>query len=405
MSYIKLKSFLAAVLVTFPLAIDAKDLRLTVSNPTARQRTEVVEIKAAGLYGKLGIPFATPLIIRNPHGQQQTYQLTADSLLLLEAAVSPHSTMTYTVTPGKPMPMESFTEGHLYAWRVDDFTWENDRTAYRAYGPALQRTGEKAYGFDVWLKSVPGLVVADRYRNVREAHRQAKILRDGGHKAEADSLEKAFSLHLDHGNGMDCYSVGPSLGCGTPALMIGDSIVMPYCYDKVRIIDNGPLRFTAEFIYRPVNVDGQANIVEHRLISLDKSSYFNRMTLWYDGLRKPMNYCAGIVLHEQDTESVALYADRVLYADPADNKTQRNIQIYTGILFPDADVTTKVLPAKNIANGIAGHLIGQGTIQRNRPVYYFGAGWTGSGVRNMEMWELEAETFLRNLSHPLRVTY
>ena len=33
----------------------------------------------------------------------------------------------------------------------------------RAYGPALQATGEKAYGYDVFTKRVPEPVVEDRY--------------------------------------------------------------------------------------------------------------------------------------------------------------------------------------------------------------------------------------------------
>jgi len=28
--------------------------------------------------------------------------------------------------------------------------WENDRIAFRTYGPALQATGEKAVGYDIW---------------------------------------------------------------------------------------------------------------------------------------------------------------------------------------------------------------------------------------------------------------
>ena len=130
----------------------------------------------------------------------------------------PHEKTVFSVTRGVPQAFKS---------SVDDFTWENDRCAYRAYGPALQKTGEKAYGIDVWLKSVPNLVVAERYANVYAANQEEKRLRKQGATEAADSVKRNFSLHLDHGNGLDCYNVGPTLGCGTPALLHGDSIVMP----------------------------------------------------------------------------------------------------------------------------------------------------------------------------------
>ena len=31
-------------------------------------------------------------------------------------------------------------------------------------------------------------------------------------------LNRGISYHVDHGNGMDCYAVGPTLGGGTAAL-------------------------------------------------------------------------------------------------------------------------------------------------------------------------------------------
>lgn len=66
-------------------------------------------------------------------------------------------------------------------------------------------------------------------------------------KAAAE-LQNAISYHIDHGYGMDCYAVGPTLGCGTAALMAGDTIIYPYCYRTQEILDNGPLRFTVNRI-------------------------------------------------------------------------------------------------------------------------------------------------------------
>ena len=51
----------------------------------------------------------------------------------------------------------------------------------------------------------------------------------------ADELYKSVSYHVDHGNGLDCYKVGPTLGGGTAALMVNDTIIYPYCYKTFEI--------------------------------------------------------------------------------------------------------------------------------------------------------------------------
>ena len=331
-------------------------------------------------------------------------QLTSDSLLLVDAAVFPKQKTTFTVTKGVPRNFKSAVDGQLYAWRVDDFTWENDRCAYRAYGPALQRTGEKAFGIDVWLKSVPYLVVADRYANVYVANQEEKRLRRQGETEAADSIKRDFSLHLDHGNGLDCYNVGPTLGCGAPALMNGDSIVMPYCFSSYRVLDNGPLRFRAEFVYQPTDVNGEKGLVEHRLITLDKGSSFNRVTVWYENQRRPQPFCSGFVVHDEGSETVHLGRNFVEYADPTDNPSGHGFQIYVAALFPKGKVRSRLLKNTRLGKGIAGHAICETTIRPNEKVtYYFGAGWIGSGISNQKAWQLEISSFMEGLYKPLGV--
>ena len=379
-------------------------VNITVSNSTSEQRSEVVEIDARKVYQRLQSAYGSPLIVRNAFGQQVASQLTSDSLLLVDAAVFPKRKTTFTVTKGVPRNFKSAVDGQLYAWRVDDFTWENDRCAYRAYGPALQRTGEKAFGIDVWLKSVPYLVVADRYANVYAANQEEKRLRRQGETEAADSIKRDFSLHLDHGNGLDCYNVGPTLGCGAPALMNGDSIVMPYCFCSYRVLDNGPLRFRAEFVYQPTDVNGEKGLVEHRLITLDKGSSFNRVTVWYENQRRPHPFCSGFVVHDEGSETVHLGRNFVEYADPTDNPSGHGFQIYVAALFPKGKVRSRLLKNIRWGKGIAGHAICETTIRPNEKVtYYFGAGWIGSGISNQKAWQLEISSFMEGLYKPLGV--
>lgn len=393
------------LLITQSSAFTPPNVRISVVNSTNMQRREVVAVDARKIYKQLRATYGSPLIVRNAYGQQVVSQLASDSTLLIEASVSPQTTVHFNVTCGVAMPVKSSVDGQLYAWRMDDFTWENDLTAYRAYGPALQRAGEKAFGYDVWLKSVSYPVVERRYAEVYQANQREQALRLEGRNEEADSVKREHSLHLDHGNGLDCYNVGPTLGCGAPALMMGDSIVMPYCYEHFNVLENGPLRFTAEFVYPPAKIDGQDNVIEHRLISLDKGSYFNRITVWYENLKKPIKFCSGVVLHTDSKSNIRLGNNFVQYADPTDNQEKHGFQIYVATLFPFDRVNTRILWNNQLGKGITGHALCETTIKTNhRITYYFGAGWTGSGVRHQDMWQQEIDTFLAILEAPLKLS-
>ena len=381
----------------------AKDVNIIVTNNERVQRQELVEVSAQKLYQQLGVAQGASLVVKNALGQEVPYQLTYDGLLLIDAAVRPCGTATYTVTTGTPQKMKTFVTGKMYPERVDDIAWENDRTAYRLYGPALQRSGERAFGIDVWVKNTPDLEVEQRYKVELSNHARIQQLIKEGKKDEAKQLEIETTYHFDHGYGLDCYKVGPSLGCGTPALMENGYLVMPYCYKDYKILDNGPLRFTVELTYNPTTAAGQKNIVEHRILSLDKGSNFNKMTVWYEGLTKPVDVASGVVMHQEDTQSVKCGRDYVAYADPTDNPEAQNFQIYVAALYPNGISETKQLMLDTPQNGIAGHAVGilKDYTNQQRFTYYFGSAWSKNDVRNFDEWILRINNFLDALHSPL----
>ena len=76
---------------------------------------------------------------------------------------------------------------------MDDYLWENDRTAARIYGPVIMKPAPAGQtlissGVDIWNKSV-------RYPII-------------------DTWLKRKNYHADAGEGMDNYKVGPGRGCG-----------------------------------------------------------------------------------------------------------------------------------------------------------------------------------------------
>ena len=394
------------VAMLLPTAVRANDITVVVSNDEPIQRQELAEVNINDVYNRMGIAKGESIIVKNALGQEVPYQITYDGKLLIDAAVRPCGQAVYTISAGKPQAMKTFVTGKMYPERVDDIAWENDRTAYRLYGPALQRSGEKAYGIDVWVKNTPDLEVDNRYKVELGNHAKIQQLLKEGKKEEARQMEIATTYHFDHGYGLDCYKVGPTLGCGTPSLMENGLLVMPYSYRTYKILDNGPLRFTVELEYNPTTANGNKNVIEHRLLSLDKGSNFNKMTVWYEGITKPTDIAAGVVVHEEDMQSYKCGRDFVAYADPTDNPAAQNFQIYVAALFPNGVSETKPLLYDAPRNGAAGHVVGILRDYKNaeRYTYYFGSAWSKNDVRNFDEWILRINSFLDAVHSPLTTT-
>ena len=370
--------------------LETSNVLLTFSNESDQQRQEVVEVDLQAVCQQLGISTDEEFVIENTAGQEIGYQKTYDGKLLLYISLHPNAKASYTVSKGKPAEAKSFVFGKMYTSRKDDITWENDLGIYRVYGPALQNTGEQSFGIDVWVKNTPDLVVEDRYQKDYDGNLLEDSLRKAGQKVALREIDQRTSFHLNHGNGMDAYGVGPSLGCGAPALLKNDQLVFPYCYQTYQIHDNGPLRFTVELTYAP-NADG---ITEHRIISLDRGSHFNRMKVWYDGIKKPMALASGIVLHSGD--HLILGKDYVLYADPTENPNLHQSQIYVAVLYPEGVSETKML------KGEQNHGLGIVSKYQGAPyTYYFGSAWSLYDVRSQAQWQMIADEFLSNLKQPL----
>lgn len=375
----------------------AQQATIVVSNPTSNPRTELISLNMSEMKAKLGN--ATPkkgeaYIVKNKRGQQIGSQITHDDNLLIDASVRPHGSATYYVSIGKPYQQKVYATGALYKIRKDDIAWENDRCAYRVYGPALQKTGERSFGTDIWVKNTPDTVVYERY------------IKDMiGNRKNDDETEILTSFHLDHGNGLDPYRVGATLGLGAPSLMVGKNQVLPYCYKDYRILDNGPLRFTVELTYNPSAVGDMKNVVEHRIISLDKGSNFNKMTVWYDGLTTPTDFATGFPIHEEDTEMKTFAKDYVSYADPTDNVEVNNSQVFVGVLFPEGIDHTYYQLFDKKHDGATGHALGlkRGLKNQEKYSYYFGAAWSKYDVRSYAEWQIRIKDYLDALKTPLQI--
>ena len=388
------------------------DFTVTVTNDLSFDRAEMVEVPISEVAKKVQLIDEEQYIVLDAEGNQVAYQITYDDNLLFPVNVKAGDKAVYTVAVGEPIEAEPLVYGRHYPERVDDIAWENDRTAYRAYGPALQAKGERAFGYDAWVKRVPGLVVEQRYANELNPDTQAEIarLRKERKHDEANELYHSVSYHVDHGNGLDCYKVGPTLGCGTAALMQGDAILYPYCWKEYEILENGPLRFTVKLTYNPLVV-GKDTVIETRTISLAQGSQLNKTVVSYAGLTKAAPVATGLVIHPENPTAYVLEGDKgyIAYADLTDNVNNGNGVIYVGAVMPAKvqEAKAQMFADKEAKErGASGHVL---AISNYKPeteyTYYWGSGWSKYGFDSMEAWTTYLDRYAQSVRNPLVVSY
>ena len=388
------------------------DFTVTVTNDLSFDRAEMVEVPISEVAKKVQLIDEEQYIVLDAEGNQVAYQITYDDNLLFPVNVKAGEKAVFTVTVGEPIEAEPLVYGRHYPERVDDIAWENDRTVYRAYGPALQAKGERAFGYDAWVKRVPGLVVEQRYANELNPDTQAEIarLRKERKYDEANELYHSVSYHVDHGNGLDCYKVGPTLGCGTAALMQGDAILYPYCWKEYEILENGPLRFTVKLTYNPLVV-GRDTVIETRTISLAQGSQLNKTVVSYAGLTKAAPVATGLVIHPENPTAYVLEGDKgyIAYADLTDNVNNGNGVIYVGAVIPEkvTEAKAQMFSDKEAKErGASGHVL---AISNYKPeteyTYYWGSGWSKYGFDSMEAWTTYLDRYAQSVRKPLKVEF
>ncbi len=391
-------------------SIDGKNgptFTVSVKNPTAWNRNDVVELDAKTVFENLKIEGGRQFVVRDGDNDEVPYQLTYDGKVLIQAFVRPGQTAVFRFAKGIPSDYVHTANGRVYPDRMDDLAWENDRNGWRAYGPASQRDKLTLYGFDVFTKNRPVPVVDGLYNSELTSYGIQARMRKAGRGSETDSLHRTLTYHRDHGYGMDAYAVGPTLGAGAPALMDGDRFLYPWCWKECRILDNGPLRFTARLTYPPLTVGTDTGVVETRLITLDKGTHLNRVQVAYTNLSAPRKLAAGVVVHKSAPQAYAMNAGDgyVAYADAMDHPEAQNGELYLGCLFPEKLQTVRYIPLEKETAGAVGHVVGITDYQPGSTfTYYFGSAWSKYDVPTLDDWQAGLRRYGRTLQQPLEVT-
>ncbi len=389
---------------------DSRTVTVTVTNPLAMERSnEMVEVSMETVTDRLGLADTAQIVVLNADGQQVPYQITYDGKVIFPAAIAAGGTATYTIQTGTPEAFDVKACGRCYPERMDDMAWENDLVAFRAYGPALQAKGERGFGYDLFTKyNTTEPMLEAMYAKELNKETLAKIaeLKKTDPKAAAE-LSRERSYHIDHGYGMDCYAVGPTLGAGVAALMVNDTIIYPWCYKNQEILDNGPLRFTVKLEFTPLTVKGDSTVVETRLITLDAGSHLNKTAVSYSNLKETLPIVAGIVLHEPDGAVVADAANGyITYVDPTTGPD--NGKIFMGAAVPavvkDAKTVLFSEKEKKERNNADGHVLAVSDYEPGSEyVYYWGFAWDKADIKTADAWNRYMADFAQKVRNPLTV--
>jgi len=353
-----------------------EQLMVKIENQTGLMReNEIVEIVWNKIETKLKFTNLNQLIVENMlTGEQVPVQIISNEnqkpqRLLFLITLAPGNSANYSIKQGTRAVFEPKTFGRFVPERKDDFAWENDKIAHRMYGPALQATGEISSGIDVWVKSTDNLII--------------------------DKWYKLNNYHSDHGEGLDGYKVGPTLGAGGLAPFSGGKLYYSKNFVNYKVLANGPIRTIFELKYAPWDVNGR-QISETKTISIDAGSNLSKFEIVYESANKDTIQAAIGILKRAEPGTVTLdeVNNLISYWEPEHPQNGTTglgivpLNSSKGMLIADNHyiTTIKVLPGSKF-------------------YYYSGACWSKKGdFQNAQQWTSYLLNVRKKIENPLIIT-
>jgi hypothetical protein len=264
--------------------------------------------------------------------------------------------------------------------RTDDYAWENNKVAFRTYGPIAQKMvedkikgGTLTSGIDAWLKRVEYPVINKWYEKYTNG---------------------TGTYHKDTGEGLDNFHVGDSRGIGGVAVKIDTSYYFSKNFTTWKTITTGPIRTSFVLTYADWDAAGN-KITEVKHISLDYGSFLSKFEIEVTGTKE---LSTGITLHNNDGKTEGNTKQGWIdYWQPLDDS-----ELGTGIVFPKKTMLSfekYMNPKKELCN-----LYASLKVINNKVVYYTGFGWKKQGeFTTKEAWESYLGNYATKINNPIIV--
>lgn len=252
--------------------------------------------------------------------------------------------------------------------RIDDFAWENDKVAFRTYGPKCQKMFEDgtpggliSSGIDCWAKRVDYPIINKWYK---------------GHQS-------GISYHEDHGEGLDAYHVGTTRGCGGIAIVQNDNYVLSENFTSWNVLANGPIRSVFELEYPPIKVNG-SEVKEKKRITLDLGSNLYHNQVLYTSAKNIDTTAIGLALHQgKGKKASSIEEGWVSYWEP-----MAGSEIGTGIIRDSKTITSIEANETLVKDETFNNIWLKTKIKENNFSYWAGFGWKKAGeFKSAEDWQ------------------
>lgn len=377
-------AYLLAGTEIFKILFDRSEaaLKITVANPTPVSRSaELAELPWSQFAKKQISPFKLQVVNAKTGDEMPLQIIRADNQtpksVIFQSQAIKGGTAYFFVKNETPTSYCSKTYGRIVPERFDDFTWENDKVAFRMYGPALQAKGEISSGIDVWGKRTGKLVINEWYRK--------------------------NDYHKDHGEGMDFYGVGTTLGAGGLAPFINNKLYPSKNFVSYKVLQNGPLRTQFQLTYDSWQA-ADISLTEVKTITLDAGSFLNKVEVKYQFSVPQLPVAVGIAKVPGEAKSWSDVKDD--YSLLAYQQSGDYGSLNIGVIVPGKGNIAEIDSTNTDHYKHTGHFLVSKTIRRNQPFVYFqGAAWDKEGTfTTQDKWKqylLDKESALKN---PLIVT-
>ncbi|WP_434035604.1 DUF4861 family protein [Formosa sp. 4Alg 33] len=366
---------------------------ITVKNNLELSRSfETVEISRADVtlnegerFEDFSVQDATTKAILTSQFVDEDLDGTVD-VLLFQPELDPNSEKQYELVVADSSVKQD-TTAYCYSRfvpeRTDDYTWENNKVAFRTYGPVAQKMvedgvpgGTLSSGIDLWLKKVEYPIINKWY---------------------ARNAIKAGEYHIDYGEGLDNFHVGSSRGVGGSAVKIDTSYYISTNFTDYKTITTGPIRTSFVLNYADWDANGQT-ISEEKHISLDYGSNFSRFEIHVKGTDE---LSIGLTLHDNE-------------GTVTENVDQGWIAYWESEYF-DSELGTAIVAKRDdmiaseryvTAEKDRSNLYSQLKVNNNKVVYYAGFAWKESKqYPTKALWEQHIQEFSEKVNSPLEVTF
>ncbi|MCA1918029.1 MAG: DUF4861 domain-containing protein [Flavobacterium piscis] len=383
------KPVLFLAILASSIAVHAQNKIITVTNSLPIDREfETIELtkKSLGLATSVKLEnYAVKEAGTNTFLTSQSIDNDGDGItdvLLFQPKIKASSQQDFEVlvaeNPSKETVISCYSR--FVPERTDDYAWENNKVAFRTYGPVAQKMvedkiagGTLTSGIDAWLKRVDYPIINKWYEKATNG---------------------TGTYHKDTGEGLDNFHVGDSRGVGGIAVKVDDKYYFSKNFTSWKTITTGPIRTI--FILTYADWDAKGNkITESKLISLDYGSYLSRFEINITGTK---SIAAGLTLHDKKgTTGTNIKEGWLSHWEPIEDS-----EIGTGIVAPKNTLTSfdnHITEDKDLSN-----LYGNIEVKNNKAIYYVGFGWKkGSPFQTQKQWETYLSSFVKKINTPLVV--